>query len=76
MTPRPLVAFTTSISRPISPRVVIVASIVVRMGVLLHVGDLALAVGEVLQDRADAFLGHLDPEGLVGLEQHGRSSSS
>ena len=32
MTPRPLVALTTSISMPIRPRVVIVASIMVEWG--------------------------------------------
>jgi hypothetical protein len=35
---------------------------------LLHVGEEALAVGEVLHDRADALVGNFDPDGLVGLE--------
>ena len=34
---------------------------------LLHVDDLPLPVGEVLHDGADALVGYLDPDRLVGL---------
>src|SRR6478609_4942917 len=35
---------------------------------LLHVGQAALAVREVLHDGADALVGHFDPDGLVRFE--------
>src|SRR5690606_15471862 len=49
---------------------------------LLHVGELALAVGEILHDRAHAIVGHFDPDrlvrfkhgaGFVGLGDHARA---
>ena len=36
---------------------------------LFHVGELALAGGEILHDRADAVIGHFDPDGFVRLEE-------
>ena len=37
------------------------------VGEFLHVGELALAVGQVLHDGADALIRHFDPNRLIGF---------
>jgi hypothetical protein len=47
MMPSPRVRLTRSVSKPIRPRVGMTASTETVVGVVVHVGDFALAVGEV-----------------------------
>jgi hypothetical protein len=65
MMPSPRVRLTRSVSKPMRPRVGMTAWTETN-GVVVHVGDFALAVGEVLEDVAELVGGRFDVERSMG----------
>ena len=57
------------VSKPIRPRVGMIASTETRCGMVIHVDDLRLSAGDRLQDVAEVFVRHIDVKILDRLEQ-------